>query len=189
VNAAALADAIDAVLPQTQCTRCGYPDCRGYAEAIAAGDAGIDRCQPGGTEGIRRLAVLTGRPVVALHPEVGAERPRVVARIDESACIGCARCLPACPVDCIVGAPKRMHTVIEAACTGCELCVLACPVDCIALPVATPGRSGWAAWSDPQAAAARARYGWHRERLDRDRREHDQRLAALAERHGAAAAR
>jgi electron transport complex protein RnfB len=180
VNAAALADTIDAALPQTQCTRCGFPDCRGYAEAIAAGEAGIDRCPPGGAEGIRRLAAITGRPIVALHPEVGAEAPGRVARIDEAACIGCAKCLPACPVDCIVGAPKRMHTVVEVQCTGCELCVPACPVDCIVLLEATPGRTGWAAWSDAQAAQARARYGWHRERLERDRREQDERLAALS---------
>jgi electron transport complex protein RnfB len=186
VNTAAHVAAIDAVLPQTQCTRCGFPDCHGYALAIAAGEAGIDRCPPGGAEGIRRLSEITGHPVVALNPEVGVESPRHVARIDEALCIGCAKCLPACPVDCIVGAPKRMHTVIESECTGCELCIPACPVDCIALPVATPGLSGWAAWSEAQATTARERYGWHRERVARERQEHDQRLAALAERHTAA---
>ena len=188
MNPAALAGTIDAALPQTQCTRCGYPDCRGYATAIASGEAGIDRCPPGGAEGIRRLAAITGLPEVPLAAEVGAEGPRCLAVIDEAACIGCAKCLEACPVDCIVGAPKQMHTVIAAACTGCELCVPACPVDCIAMPEATPGRSGWAAWSTQQADQARAAYAWHRERGEREVREHDERLAALA-RRGSATAR
>jgi electron transport complex protein RnfB len=186
VNAASLAEAIDAALPQTQCTRCGYPDCRAYAQAIADGEAGIDRCPPGGAEGVRRLAAITGAAVVPLAPEVGPEGPRRVARIDEGACIGCVKCIEVCPVDCIVGAPKQMHTVIESACTGCELCLPACPVDCIALPEATPGRSGWQAWSPAQAGAARTAYAWHRERAARDQREHDERLAALARRRVAA---
>ena len=119
-------------LPQTQCTRCGYADCRGYAEAIAGGEAEINRCPPGGAEGVARLARLSGRPVVPLDPACGSEGPRRLALIDEAACIGCALCLKACPVDAIVGAAKRMHTVIDELCTGCELCVPACPVDCIA---------------------------------------------------------
>lgn len=178
---ASLADAIDAVLPQTQCTRCGYPDCRRYAEAIAAGEAPINQCPPGGAEGIRRLAAVTGRPVIPLNPAHGTEGPRAVAVIDEAWCIGCTLCIKACPVDCIAGASKRMHTVIEDDCTGCELCVPACPVDCIAMVPVTGTRTGWDAWSPEQAAAARERYAFHRFRLERDRRENDERLAAKAQ--------
>lgn len=178
--APALADALNAALPQTQCTRCGYPDCRRYAEAIAAGDAEINQCPPGGHEGIVRLAALSGRPVLALNPANGTEGPRRLAVIDEAWCIGCTLCLEACPVDCIVGGPKRMHTVVDALCTGCELCIPVCPVDCIALVDASGGRTGWAAWSSEQASTARARYDWHAERLERDRRERDERLAAHA---------
>ncbi len=175
-----LADRIDAALPQTQCTRCGYPDCRGYAQAVAQGEAGIDQCPPGGAEGVRRLAALTGRPVVPLNPAHGAEGPRRVAVIDETWCIGCTLCIKACPVDCIVGAPKAMHTVVEPLCTGCELCIPVCPVDCITLESVTPGRSGWDAWSPAQAAEARERHAFHRQRLERERRENDERLAAKA---------
>ncbi len=127
-----------------------------------------------------RLARVTGQDVIPLDAGCGVEGPRKLAVIDEAWCIGCTLCLDVCPVDCIVGAPKRMHTVIDADCTGCELCVPVCPVDCIALVNATPGRSGWAAWSTLQADAARADYAWHRERLARARREHDARLAARA---------
>jgi electron transport complex protein RnfB len=161
-----LADRIDAVLPQTQCTRCGYDDCRAYAEAIAAGEAGIDRCPPGGAEGVRRLAAVTGQPARALDPAVGTEGPRLRAVIDEAACIGCTRCLAPCPADCIVGGAKSLHVVIADLCTGCERCVPACPVDCIALETVDPARTGWAAWSAEQAAVARRRYAAHRARLD-----------------------
>jgi electron transport complex protein RnfB len=175
-----LADLLDAALPQTQCTRCGYPDCRRYAEAIADGSADIDRCPPGGAEGIRRLSALSGRPVIPLNPERGHEGPRALAVIDEDWCIGCTLCIKACPVDCIVGASKRMHTVIDDRCTGCELCVPACPVDCIAMLPVTGERSGWAAWSAAQAAEARARYAFHGLRVERAARENDERLAAKA---------
>ena len=175
-----LVDAIDEVLPQTQCTRCGYPDCRRYAEAIAAGEAAINRCPPGGAEGIARLAAVTGQAALPLDPAHGTEGPRAVAVIDEAWCIGCTLCIKACPVDCIVGASKVMHTVIEAQCTGCELCVPACPVDCIAMNVVTPGATGWDAWSAGQADAARERYRFHVARVERDRRENDERLAAKA---------
>lgn len=175
-----LAAAIDAALPQTQCTRCGYPDCAGYARAIAAGETTINRCPPGGAEGVRRLAALTGQPPRPLDPACGTEGPRKLAVIDEAWCIGCTLCLKACPVDCISGASKRMHTVIEPLCTGCELCVPACPVDCISLVDAT-ATTGWDAWSPAQAEEARARYAWHQERLARDQAEHDQRLAAKAQ--------
>jgi electron transport complex protein RnfB len=180
VTLAALADRLHAALPQTQCTRCGYPDCRHYAEAIAAGEAPINQCPPGGAEGIARLAAISGHGIAALNPSNGTEGPRKLAVIDEAWCIGCTLCIKACPVDCIVGAPKLMHTVIEPLCTGCELCLPVCPVDCIALEDATPGATGWAAWSDAQADAARRRYAAHTARADRDQRENDQRLAAKA---------
>jgi electron transport complex protein RnfB len=173
-----LADRLNDALPQTQCTRCGYPDCRHYADAIASGDAEINQCPPGGHEGILRLAALSGRAVVPLNPANGADAPRRLAVIDEAWCIGCTLCLDACPVDCIVGGPKQMHTVIDELCTGCELCIPACPVDCIALVDASAPHTGWDAWSAGQAATARERFAWHRTRLERNRREYDERLAA-----------
>lgn len=160
-----LAARINDALPQTQCTRCGYPDCAGYAQAIAADEADIHQCPPGGAEGIARLARITGRPLKPLGSEFGVEGPRALAVIDEHWCIGCTLCLDACPTDAIVGINKRMHTVIDAHCTGCELCIPVCPVDCISLEVATPGQSGWQAWSTDQANAARARYAVHKARL------------------------
>ena len=175
-----LAARLDAALPQTQCTRCGYRDCRTYAHAIAAGQAGINQCPPGGAEGIRRLAAIAAQELRPLDTSHGLERPRATAVIDESWCIGCTLCIKACPVDCIVGASKRMHTVVEAQCTGCELCVPACPVDCIRMePVTTP-RTGWDAWSPAQADQARERYAFHRLRVEREKRENDERLAAKA---------
>lgn len=133
---------IDALLPQTQCGQCQFPGCRPYAAAIAAGTADIDRCPPGGEQTVRALAALLDRPARAPDPAFGTQKPPQVAWIDEERCIGCARCLPACPVDAIVGAPRQMHTVIAAQCTGCELCLPPCPVDCIELrPVAAaPGQ-------------------------------------------------
>jgi electron transport complex protein RnfB len=176
-----LAARIDAVLPQTQCTRCGYPDCRAYAEAIAGGEAGINRCPPGGADGIARLSRVTGQAVLALDPDRGHEGPRTLAVIDEAWCIGCTLCIKACPVDCIVGAPKLMHTVIDTQCTGCELCVPVCPVDCIVMEPVTGSRTGWDAWSAPQAEEARHRYAFHRMRVERSQRENDERLAAKAQ--------
>lgn len=158
---------INALLPQTQCTRCGFPDCRAYAEAIAREGAAINRCPPGGTEGIARLSAITGRPADALDPDYGIEGPRFMAVIDEAWCIGCTLCLDACPTDAILGIHKKMHTVIEAHCTGCELCIPVCPVDCISLEDATPSRTGWRAWSPAQADAARQRYALHASRLQR----------------------
>ena len=175
-----LAARLDDALPQTQCRRCGYPSCRDYAHAIADGLADIDRCPPGGSEGISRLSRLTGRPAIPLNADCGAEGPRKVAWIVEAHCIGCTLCIAACPVDCIVGAPKRMHTVIEDECTGCELCVPACPVDCIELEDATPGRSGWQAWSAEQALASKARFHLRESRLVRLAHQNDERLAAKA---------
>jgi electron transport complex protein RnfB len=180
-SATRLFDRLDAALPQTQCTRCGYADCAAYARAIADDGEAINRCPPGGAEGVARLAAITGREILPLDPACGTEGPRLAMSIDEAWCIGCTLCIKACPVDCIVGAPKQMHTVIESLCTGCELCLPACPVDCILVEDATPGRTGWAAWSEADAERARSRYAAHRERVQRAARENDRRLAAKAE--------
>jgi electron transport complex protein RnfB len=123
-------DAINALLPQTQCQRCEYQGCRPYAEAIANGDA-INKCPPGGDRTIRRIAELLDVPVVSLDPRHGEPGPRMVALVREAECIGCTKCIQVCPTDAIVGAAKQMHTVIEPECTGCELCISPCPVDCI----------------------------------------------------------
>jgi len=179
--AATLAERLDGALPQTQCTRCGYPDCRGYAQAIAGGGADINRCPPGGAEGVARLAAIAGRAVRPLDPAHGSEGPRALAVIDEAWCIGCTLCIKACPVDCIVGASKLMHTVIDPLCTGCELCVPVCPVDCIAMVPVTGTSTGWRAWSAAQADEARERYAFHQWRLERDQRDNDEQLAAKAE--------
>ena len=160
-----LAARIDAALPQTQCTRCGYPDCAAYAQAIAGGTAAINQCPPGGAEGIARLSTITGQPALPLSVEHGEEAPRAVAFIDESWCIGCTLCIKACPTDAIVGSNKKMHTVIEPYCTGCELCIPACPVDCIQLENVSGTATGWAAWSAPLALQARQRYQGHRTRV------------------------
>jgi Na+-translocating ferredoxin:NAD+ oxidoreductase subunit B len=175
-----LARRIDAVLPQTQCTRCGFPDCASYAQAIAEGDAGINQCPPGGREGIERLAALTGQAACALSPANGIEGPLTLAVIDENWCIGCTLCIKACPTDAIVGSHKLMHTVIEPYCTGCELCIPVCPVDCIQLEVVSGERTGWAAWTEAQAAQARQRYDERKRRLVREQSEHEARLEAKA---------
>ncbi len=164
----ALAEQILAVLPQTQCTRCGYPDCAGYAQAVASGQAPINQCPPGGAQGIQRLSHITGQPVVPLNPDFGLEAPRMVAIIDENWCIGCTLCLPVCPTDAIVGSNKMMHTVIEPYCTGCALCLPVCPVDCITLENVTDSATGWDAWSQDQADIARDRYKLHSNRRVRD---------------------
>jgi electron transport complex protein RnfB len=171
---------LHAALPQTQCTRCGYPDCAGYAEAIAAGEAEINQCPPGGAKGILRLADLTGRKPLALNPDIGIEGPRMMAVIDENWCIGCTLCLDACPTDAIVGGNKRMHTVVEPYCTGCELCVPVCPVDCISLESVTGVRTGWKAWSEAQAQEALARYEARTARKARETSEHDDRMEQKA---------
>ena len=163
-----LAARIDAALPQTQCTRCGYPDCAAYAQAIASAAAGMDQCPPGGAEGIARLASILQQPLRPLNPVHGSEVPRTLASIDENWCIGCTLCIKACPTDAILGAIKLMHTVIAAHCTGCELCVPVCPVDCIELINASGSATGWAAWSPDQAEHARMRYTQRTERLSRD---------------------
>ncbi|KQR90393.1 ferredoxin [Burkholderia sp. Leaf177] len=175
-----LADPIEDLLPQTQCTKCGYPACRPYAEAIATGVANYNQCPPGGEEGVARLAGLLGKPVIPLNPENGMERPRPLAFIDENLCIGCTLCLQACPVDAIVGAAKQMHTIIPERCTGCDLCVPPCPVDCIAMIPVTGDKTGWDAWSQPQADAARVRHDQHVARLARERDAAEARKAARA---------
>lgn len=161
----ALVPLLDAALPQTQCTRCGYPDCHAYANAIAYEQAPINQCPPGGEEGVQRLATLTGQTVQAVNPGNGIEGPRAMAIIDEQWCIGCTLCLKACPVDAIIGANKTMHTVLESACTGCELCIPVCPVDCISLESITGEATGWQAWSEQQAQQALSRYVQRADRL------------------------
>jgi electron transport complex protein RnfB len=145
VDSDPVVDQIDAILPQTQCGQCNYPGCRPYAVAIAAGEAEINQCPPGGDAGVRALANLLGVEALALNPENGKEKPKAVAVIDEESCIGCTLCIQACPVDAILGASKQMHTVIEAECTGCDLCLPPCPVDCIEMVVRqrTPGDWTW----------------------------------------------
>jgi len=163
-----LARRIDALLPQTQCTKCGYDGCRPYAEAIAEDAADINQCPPGGDAGVAKIALLLGRAAKPLNPANGEYRPPQVAVIDEEICIGCAKCIQACPVDAIVGASKLMHTVIASWCTGCELCIPPCPVDCIALvPVAAL----------PDADLSRDRHHARAARLARDAAE---RAATLA---------
>lgn len=172
---------IHAALPQTQCTRCGYPDCAAYAQAIAGREADINQCPPGGAEGIARLAAITGRPALPLNPDNGTEGPRHLAVIDENWCIGCTLCLDACPTDAIVGSNKLMHTVIEPYCTGCELCIPVCPVDCISLENVTGGQTGWQAWSPADAAQARNRYETHSLRCIADKGQNQKRLEEKAQ--------
>jgi Na+-translocating ferredoxin:NAD+ oxidoreductase subunit B len=181
IGISVLAARVDGVLPQTQCKRCGYDDCRSYACAVADGLADINRCPPGGVEGIRRLAKIIDRPVLALDPACGTESPRGVAIVDESWCIGCTLCIKACPVDAIVGANKRMHTVVEAQCTGCELCIPICPVTCITMTPTDESTTGWNAWSEIQADDARQRYAFHQVRVEREKLENEARLEAKAE--------
>jgi electron transport complex protein RnfB len=155
------AEAINALLPQTQCTRCGYNGCAPYAEAIASGAAAINRCPPGGAQTIERLAALLACAVMPLDPVCGAEMPGSVAWVDTERCIGCARCLPPCPVDAIVGAQRLLHTVVNDWCTGCELCLPSCPVDCIVMRP-RPGSGPDA--RPPGAADNASRYAAHQRR-------------------------
>lgn len=164
LTATALAERVLDALPQTQCQRCGYPDCEQYARAVAEGEAEINQCPPGGEEGVQRLADITGKAVQPLNRAFGQAQERTVAYIDEDWCIGCTLCIKACPVDAIIGSNKWMHTVVEQDCTGCELCIPACPVDCIEIEIVTPEKVGWAAWSPEQADKARSRYAAHQKR-------------------------
>jgi electron transport complex protein RnfB len=175
MNSTVLVERIDALLPQTQCGKCGYPGCRPYAQAIASGDAAINRCPPGGTAGIAMLADLLQAPTLQLAAECGVESPRTLAQIDETNCIGCTLCIQACPVDAIVGAAKQMHTVLVDRCTGCELCVPPCPVDCIALPPHPISVISYAF-----AALSRERYAQRTARLERIEAERIERRSAKA---------
>ncbi len=183
-----LADRLEDILPQTQCTKCGYPDCRAYAQALATGEALPNRCPPGGVEGIKRLsqvlAPIYPQDSFELHPtidpECGVERPRPVAFIDPKACIGCTLCIQACPVDAIVGASKQMHVVLSDWCTGCDLCIPPCPVDCITMINVSDDQTAWDAWSQEQADIARTRYHARESRLHRERRDNEERLAKKA---------
>ncbi|HSS64735.1 MAG TPA: RnfABCDGE type electron transport complex subunit B [Gammaproteobacteria bacterium] len=170
-----LVDQIDALLPQTQCTRCGYEDCRAYAQAVADGRCDINRCPPGGSGTIERLAVLLRRSPSPIDPECGREESRRTAVVDEAWCIGCRLCIEACPVDAIVGAPKRMHTVIEAECTGCELCLPPCPVDCIRMLPARCGPRSADTWREERAPNARRRYEFRKRRLEYEARSQSRR--------------
>ncbi|MDQ8022728.1 MAG: electron transport complex subunit RsxB [Moraxellaceae bacterium] len=176
---------IESVLPQTQCGKCNHAGCRPYATAIVDGEADINQCPPGGDAGIRKLAALLGRTVLALNPANGEHRRKAVALIDENLCIGCTLCIQACPVDAILGATKQMHTVIVRDCTGCELCIAPCPVDCISMAPAaiwkptTPPVLQWQVPRQPVRVADsyRARFEARNARLERDRREKAERLA------------
>jgi len=165
----ALIQRIDALLPQTQCTRCGFDGCRPYAEAIASGEAGIDQCPPGGDAGAASLARLLGVEAKPLSPAFGPAMAPQVAVIDEETCIGCTKCIQACPVDAIVGASQRMHTVIASWCTGCELCIPPCPVDCIVLEPSA---------AFPDADLSRGRHDARDARLARESAERARRLEA-----------
>jgi len=167
---------IESLLPQTQCTKCGFTGCRPYAEAIVRDAAPINRCPPGGARGIARLAAALGREPLPLDPECGTEGPRLLASIVAADCIGCTKCIQACPVDAIIGLAKRMHTVLPSLCTGCELCVAPCPTDCITIDAAP----ALPVWSDADATAARQRFEARRSRLVREREDNDRRLADKA---------
>ncbi|WP_084544823.1 RnfABCDGE type electron transport complex subunit B [Derxia gummosa] len=175
---AVLIEAIQDALPQTQCGQCGHKGCAPYAEAIARDGEAINRCPPGGADGIARLAELTGRDAIPLDPACGAELPRAVALIDEEACIGCTLCIKACPVDAIFGMHKRMHTVIPQFCTGCALCVPPCPVDCISMPQTLRDGQPVPPWTPANARAARQRFEARTLRLAREQEERERRLQA-----------
>ena len=172
----ALTERLNDLLPQTQCTRCGYPQCRDYARALAAGETALNRCPPGGSAGIAKLAQVLQQPELPLDPSCGTEGPRLLAWIDPVDCIGCTKCILACPTDAIIGGPKRMHTVLPALCTGCELCVPPCPVDCIEL-TPSPDTSPWTA---DDAAAARQRFEQRNARRQRQLEQDHERFGAEA---------
>lgn len=170
----AYVDRIDRLLPQTQCRRCGYTGCRPYAAAIASGEADINQCPPGGEETIAELASLLNRALLPLDTSRGVRTPPRRAVIDEVVCIGCTKCIQACPVDAIIGAAKQMHTIIKDECTGCELCIPPCPVDCIAMVPAGPDVvSAVDTHARAKADQARRRFEWRNLRLERNKAERE----------------
>ena len=171
---------LDEALPQTQCTKCGYPNCFAYAKAMSTGEAQHNRCPPGGEQGIIRLSSILNTPPLPLNSDCGLERPRPLAVIREKECIGCTLCIQACPVDAIVGAPKQLHLVVNERCTGCDLCVPPCPVDCISMVPVTESRTGWNAWSEEQAKCAKQHYEARNIRLEREKRDLLKRQSAKA---------
>lgn len=178
---------IDAILPQTQCRQCGYDGCKPYATAIAAGDADINQCPPGGDEGIDALANLLGVEYKPLNPQHGQYKPKALAVIDENTCIGCTLCIQACPVDAILGASKQMHTVIASECTGCELCLAPCPVDCISMePLPLYEQKTEALMQ--AADRARERHMFRLFRLTREKREQSEKRAQRVSNMNAASA-
>ena len=170
-SSSSLLQQLDDALPQTQCTKCGYPDCHAYAQAMVNGEANQNRCPPGGQEGIIRLSNILGKAPLPLDSQRGVERPRPLAVIREMECIGCTLCIQACPVDAIVGAPKQLHVVVNERCTGCDLCVPPCPVDCITMLPITENQTGWNAWSESQAKIAKQQYETRKVRLEREKRD------------------
>jgi Na+-translocating ferredoxin:NAD+ oxidoreductase subunit B len=177
-----LAHAILAVLPQTQCTKCGYSGCAAYAKAIANQQANYNQCPPGGAEGVARLAQVLNRPIIPLNTDHGTERVRRVAVINPDQCIGCTLCIQACPTDAIIGSSKYLHQVLNDWCTGCDLCVNPCPVDCIEMveisELANLQKTGWQAWSQNQADEARQRF---EEKIQRKKAEQFQNIDRMNE--------
>lgn len=170
-----LIDKINEVLPQTQCTRCGYPSCLDYAKAIANKEAGINQCPPGGDLGIKELARLTNEEIIPLNPKHGEIKAKEIAIIDEDVCIGCTLCIKACPVDAIIGSNKMMHTVLELECTGCDLCIKVCPVDCI-----TMVEDKNSDWNKVRSSLARERFEEHNKRKHKEQLEKEERLKKYA---------
>lgn len=170
-----IVEQIDAILPQTQCQKCGYKGCKPYAQAISKNEADINQCPPCGQKGIQALSVLLGVSAKPLNEKFGKEKARLVAVIIEKDCIGCTQCLSPCPVDAILGASKQMHTVISSECTGCELCVDPCPVDCIVMrDIETD--NDLSAWNKEKADSARLRHYNKIQRMERFKTEKIERL-------------
>lgn len=181
LNTLTLQETLNKVLPQTQCKQCGFDGCAPYALAIAQGQAEINRCPPGGIEGIHKLAaVLKCAAPNQINPECGSEGPRFLAVIQQKTCIGCTLCIQACPVDAIIGMGKRLHTVLEDWCTGCGLCLPPCPVDCIEMQPINVHLTGWKAWSTVQADLARQRHERRQQRHAREPIEQAKRHEELA---------